>query len=202
MKIIEKIREHIQQLTPGEPFTAKDFRHLATSDNIRQSLGRMVKNGEIKRISHGVYVSPEILPLIGETLPSAQKTAEAITKATGETIAIHGAEAARMLQLTTQVPMQLVLYTSGNSRKLTIGNRTVTLKHVNPSKLICAGTTAGIVISALSYLGKANVTIEVINKISKQLPSNEFQFIIKQINHMPIWMADLFFNFQQGSKDD
>src|SRR6185312_4429382 len=111
-----------------------------------------------------------------------------------------GAEAARQLQLTTQVPMQLIFYTSGNTRTLKIANRTVKLKHVNPSRLIAPGTVPGLVISALWYLGRENVTLGTIETVRERVSSKEFKETIALMEHMPSWMSDLFYRYQQKAQ--
>lgn len=198
MKATDKIKEHLKQIPEGETFTASSLRHLASVDNVRQILNRLVKNGEIKRIANGVFVKPKHVPRAGEILPLVREIVETIAKATGETIAIHGAEAARQLQLTTQMPMRLILYTSGNTREIKIKNQSVLLKHISPSKLIVPGTITGTVISALIYLGREIVTLETLQKIQSQLSSKEFDAVLKEINHMPAWMANVFYYFQKG----
>ena len=196
MKAIEKIRNEIDSLPIGKPFTANSFRHLAMSDNVRQILNRLVKSGEIKRVSRGVYSRSHKDPLKAKALPLAREIAETLTKSTGEMITVQGAEAARLLQLSTQVPMQLILYTNGNSRQLEISKRIVTLKHVNPSKLIKPGTPIGLAITALYYLGKERVDLNTIDKIKSQLTKNDFLGLFHEVNNMPSWMADVFFKYK------
>jgi hypothetical protein len=196
MKSTKQIELYLSRMPVGEPFTANAFRHLATADNTRQVLSRFVKSGKIKRVSRGVFVKPKAAKKLTVALPSTTEIAKALTKSTGETITVQGAEAARLLQLSTQVPMQLVFYTNGNSRKLKIGNRQVTLKHVNPSKLVKPGTPIGLAISALSYLGKEQVTLESIAKIQSQLTEKDFTALLHEVNSMPSWMADLFFKYR------
>ena len=181
----------------GEPFTTGSLRHLASADNLRQILNRLVKSGEIRRVSRGIYVRPKHVPRLGETLPLITEIAEIIAKSTGEKIAIHGAEAARQLGLTTQVPMRLVLYTSGNTREVKVKNQSILLKHVSPSKLIAPNTIAGTVISALMYLGQKHVTQGTLQKIRVQLVPEDFETILKQIEYMPAWLANIFYHFQK-----
>ena len=198
MKAIDKIKEHLKEIPEGETFTTSSLRHLASVDNVRQILNRLIKNGEIKRIARGVFVKAKHIPRVGEILPLVREIVETIAKATGETIAIHGAEAARQLQLTTQMPMRLMLYTSGNTREVKIKNQSVFLKHVSPSKLIAPGTVAGTVISALLYLGREQVSLETLKKIQNQLSNEEFDTVLKEVSHMPAWMANIFYYFQKG----
>lgn len=202
MTASSQIKEYLSNIPEGQPFLSSAFRHLTTTENIRQVLNRLVKSGELKRVARGVFAKAKQAPKVGEILPSATDVVEALAKATGETIVIQGAEAARKLQLTTQVPMRLIFYTNGNTRTLKISNRTVILKHVNPSRLIAPGTTSGLVISALYYLGRENVTIKTIEEIKTRIPSKAFQETINLIEHMPGWMSDVFYHYQHGEKNE
>ena len=66
--------------------------------------------------------------------------------------------------------MQNVFWTEGPSRTVRIGNQTVALKHVAPSKMIGAGTEAGVVIQAVRALGKEGVRDISIHSLAKPLP--------------------------------
>jgi hypothetical protein len=197
-----KVKEYLNTIPEGKPFPAALLRPLATTHNIRQILSRLVKTGKIKRAARGIFVKPRYSPYAGELLPSPMEVAEIIARSTGEIIAIHGAEAARKLELSTQVPMRPSFYTSGSTRILQIGTFPVKLKHVKPNRLIGVGTTAGLVISALYYLGKENVTTSVIRKIKYRIGTKEFKEIFHLIEHMPSWMADIFYRYQQEEKNE
>jgi hypothetical protein len=202
MSAANQVKEFLSAIPLGQPFHSSTLRQLASTENIRQILNRLVKAGELKRVARGVFVKPEYVSTVGEMLPSSQSIAETIAKSTGETIAIHGAEAARQLQLSTQTPMHLVFYTSGNTRTLKIANQTVRLKHVNPSRLMETGTMPALVLSALSYLGRENVTTETIEIIRSRISPKEFKATINLMEKMPAWMSDVFFRYQKRRKDE
>ena len=87
------------------------------------------------------------------------------------------------------------------SNKLThLSNLTMThfQFNVSPSKLIAPGTVAGTVISALLYLGREQVSLETLKKIQNQLSTEEFDTVLKEVNQMPAWMANIFYYFQKG----
>ncbi len=195
----KKIIQNLQSMPFGKPFSAKALSHLGSTENIRQVLARLVKKEDLHRVARGVFVRPKIVAGIGEALPSSWEVVEVIAQSTGETFSIHGAEAARQLQLTTQVPMQIIYYTSGSSRILKIGSRCVQLKHVSPRKLKLAGTLAGTVVVALSYLGRGQVTSDTIETIKNRLPENEFATLMQKTEHMPNWMAHCFHRYQNES---
>src|SRR3990167_3367002 len=195
------IKKYIDELPEGKVFSSNNLRAFSTTDNIRQLLSRLVKTGKIKRVTKGVFVKPKQSKLVGEILPSAFEIAGSLSKSTGEIITVQGAEAARILQLTTQVPMQLIFYTSGNSRVLKFNTTKVKLKHINPSRLIAAGTTPGLVICALNFIGRKNVTPNTIEKIKSVIPMKEFSETLKLTDKMPAWMADVFYRYKKENID-
>jgi hypothetical protein len=196
MNITKKIKSHISQLPEAKAFTAASLHHLASADTVRKVLGRLANTGEIERIARGVFAKPK-QTRFGTFLPSALETMEAIAKTTGETLTIHGAEAAQRLHLSTQIPLQLVLYTSGKSRKIKIRNRVVSLQHISPRKMIAPNTAPGLVISALWYLGQEQVSVETIHKIANTLPKKEFEEVLTYTEQMPAWMANCFYEYNQ-----
>lgn len=197
MTASSQIKKYIDGLPEGKAFPASSLRSFATTENIRQFLNRQVKAGNIKRVTRGVFVKPKQSELAGEILPNAFEIAASLSQSTGETITVQGAEAARMLQLTTQVPMQPIFYTSGNTRVLKFNNTKVKLKHVNPSRLIAAGTTPGLVICALNFVGCENVTLSTIEKIKTVISPKEFAQTIQLTDKMPAWLADVFYRYQK-----
>lgn len=199
MTAIAKVKNYLATLPEGQAFSGSILRVFASTENIRQILNRLTKTGELKRVARGMFVKPKQLAIAGEILPSPMELAEALTKTTGEIITIHGAEAARQLQLTTQVPMKLIFYTSGNTRILKLSNRTVYLKHINPSRLIAPGTTAGLVINALNYFGRENVSFETLTTIKQRITVEEFATVLSLVEQMPAWMANVFYRYRQGN---
>lgn len=198
MTAIANIREYLQTIPTGEPFATKNLSHLATAENLRQALNRLTKAGELKRIARGIFARLSVSQNNFTIPPSISEVTKIVIETSGETISIHGAEAARQLQLTTQVPLQPVFYTTGNTRRIKIGNRTVLLKHISPSKLVAPGTIAGTVITALLYLGRKQVTVETIKKISAVITEQEFADVLQYMSKMPAWLADIFYRYRRN----
>ena len=99
-----------------------------------------------------------------------------------------GAEAARRLGLSTQVPTVPVFHTSASSRSIRISNITVRMIHTsNRRRLQFAGETAGLALSALWYLGKDNVTAETVAAIESTVGAEEFEKL--RSADVPAWMA-------------
>jgi len=187
MSTAETIRKRVLRTQRGEPFTNTRFLKLGSRAAMDKTLSRLVEEGVIQRIARGIFMRPKKSRFIGNVMPNVAKVVEVVAKDHGETIQIHGAEAARRFKLSTQVPTVPVFYTSGPSRELKVGNLTVKLKHASHRKLHLAGKRPGLALSALWYLGKNNVNTDVVNTIRQGLTAEEFETL--RHTEMPAWMA-------------
>jgi Family of unknown function (DUF6088) len=193
----ELIRQHVQELPAGEPFTSSVFLGMGARASVDQALSRLARTGAITRITRGVFVRPSESRHLGRVLPEPSKVAETMAMTKGASIQVHGAEAARRFELTTQTPAQPIFYTSGPSRRFRMGKMEVVLKHAATRKLAFAGRPAGLALSALWYLGKNEVTPNTIEKIRRKLPASEFAALSAAKASMPGWMADAFYRYEQ-----
>ncbi len=162
-----------------------------------QTLSRLERAGEITRAARGVYYRPKTSRLVGAVPPEPQALVEALAESRGESIAVHGAEAARRLGLSTQAPLSPVFLTSGHSRTLQLGQLRVQLRHAAPKELVLAGTPAGEALRALRYLGPKQVTPAVIAQVRGALPVAEFTTLREETNAMPAWLSDEFYRFER-----
>jgi predicted transcriptional regulator of viral defense system len=181
------ILKRIRAKHRGSVFTPRQFAHLGTRAAIDQALSRLQRSGHIRRLTRGVYEFPKVHPRIGVLSPSPEAVAKAMAERTGSRITVSGAKAANLLGLSTQVPMQNVFLTEGPSRTVQIGNQTVTLRHVAPSKMIGAGTEAGIVVQAVRSLGKEGVHEIPVHSLAKQLPRPVKRAVKRLISSAPAW---------------
>jgi hypothetical protein len=111
-----------------------------------------------------------------------------ITEANGETIQIHGANAVRLIGLSTQMPVNSIFYTSGRTRDINVGNSTVRLQHMPEDRFQHAKNKVGVALTALHYVGKNNLSIEIVTHVKKALSKDEF--IALQACKMPSWMKN------------
>jgi hypothetical protein len=187
MSTAETIRNRVLRVRRGEPFTNTRFLKLGSRASVDKTLSRLVEEGVIQRIARGVFVRPKKSRFIGSVMPDVAKVVAVMARDHGETIQVHGAEAARRFKLSTQVPTTPVFYTSGPSRELKVGNLIVKLRHVSHRKLHLAGKRPGLALSALWYLGKNNVNANVVSAIRDGLTAEEFETL--KHTDMPGWMA-------------
>jgi hypothetical protein len=194
----EAIRNRINEIGVGEPFTSAQFNALGTRASVvDQTLSRLVEQGEIARISRGVFVRPKWSCYVGEVIPEPSKAAQAIAAAHEETIQVHGAEATRLLGLTTQMPLQAMFYSSGPSREPKLGNLPLILKHVARRKLAWSGRPSGVALSALWHSGKEQVNASTIKTIRGKLTPQAFEEFKAETPSMPAWMADTLRRYEQ-----
>ena len=188
MTTAEAIKLKIHRLPKGKPFTGSRFQKLGARSAVDKTLSRLVEDGEIQRLSRGVFMRPKQSRFIGTVMPEVSEVVEVIAKSHGETIQVHGAEAARRFKLSTQMPTSPVFYTSGPSRSLHVGNITVKMMHTTSHRrLQFAGKKTGLALSALWYLGKEGTTQENIFRIKSGLSPEEFETL--KSADVPAWMS-------------
>ena len=188
MSTMEAIRIRIRSLPKGKPFTASRFVNCGQRGAVDRALSRIVHEGQIERLSHGVFVRPRKNRFVGNVVPGFFEVVQAIARDNGETIQIHGAEAARRFGFSTQVPTTPVFHTNASSRSIRIGNIAVKMIHTsNRRRLQFAGEPAGMALSALWYLGKDIVTPETVAAIKSAMGKADFEKL--RSADVPAWMA-------------
>ncbi|WP_416400215.1 DUF6088 family protein [Alicycliphilus denitrificans] len=198
MSTSQAIRERIASQPASEPFTPALFVGLGSRAAIDQALMRLAKAGSVERIGHGLYLVPKSGRFGIKAMPAPELVARIVAEAEGATIEVHGAEAARRLGLSTQMPAQAVFQTTGSSHQLRLGKLVVRLQHVAPRKLALAGRPAGQALSALWYLGRSQVTPNTFKQIAKKLPAGEFEVLSKAKASMPAWMVDALTRYERS----
>lgn len=198
MTMTQQILKAISALPQGEPFISSRFLTYGSRANVDQSLSRLVKRRKITRIARGIYVKPKYNRFVGAVLPEPLKIVQILSQETNSIVQVNGAEAARQLGLSTQMSTHPVFLTSGQSRRFHIGELEIILKHVTPRKLACAGTRAGLAITALWYLGKHSVKLKTIETIKKQLTKKEYESFKNSLGNMPEWLNDIIRRYEQG----
>lgn len=188
MSTTSAIRTHIRKLPRGRAFSSTRFAAHGSTGAIHRALSRIVREGEIERLSRGVFVRPRKNRFVGKVFPGVIDVLRVIAEKNGETVQVHGAEAARRFGLATQVPTAPVFHTSASSRSIRIGKTTVRLiRTSNHRRLQFSGEPAGLALSALWYLGRHNVSQETIVKVRSALSQEEFEKL--RSASLPAWMT-------------
>lgn len=198
MSVAARIKQRVLGIQRGEPFTNTRFLKLGSRAAVDKAFSRLVEEGVIQRVARGVFVRPKQSRFISNVMPEVSRVIEVIAKDHGETMQLHGAEAARRFKLSTQMPTTPVYYTNGPSREIRVGNLKVRLMHTTSQRrLQHAGKKPGLALSALWYLGKENVDAEVVRRIREGLSPEEFETL--RSSRMPAWMASAIENHTPGA---
>ncbi len=175
----------------GCVFTPTDFLDIGSRRSIDLSLHRLTKRGTIRRIARGLYHYPEKNhPLLGELAPSIEAVSKAIAAREQVKLQPSGAYAANLLGLSEQVPAKVVFLTNGPARKVRLGRLVIELRKVAPRHMAAAGRTSGLVIAALRYLGKTNVTTARVERLRQVLSTEDRTRLLADLNHAPAWMHE------------
>lgn len=181
----------IRKAGRGTLFFVENFLTIGTAKAMAKALERLTKQGELVRVARGIYVRPEIDPVIGPITPGIEAVAEAIARRDKARIMPTGAYALNRLGLSTQVPLNVVYLTDGAARKIKIGKRTITFKKATPKNVAAIGEISGLAIQALKTLGKTKVTTDEIMKIQEQLKKEKITHLQHDIRLAPDWIRQI-----------
>ena len=185
--LVQSILSAAQSLPEGGLISPKEFLHLGTRAAIDQCLSRLAKEGQLLRLGRGIYTLP-VSGRFGTRPPSIEKIMTSIEHLSGEVVVASGAAEANALGLTTQVPVREVYFTSGPTRRLSLGSRVVELKHGNRQQMIMAKRPAGKAIRALSWLGPTQGP-QALSALKTRLDSAEWQALLAARAMFPSWLA-------------
>ena len=188
--IKDQILQRIKTRKRGWVFCAKDFIDLSTRNTIDKNLVRLIDDGLIVRIDWGIYYYPIIQKDIGIIPPSIDDIAKAIANSLGVLIFPSGAVCANILGFSNQVPAQNNYLTTGRSFNRKIGNNIIHFKHTKINPPIHAPNKIILILNALNYLGKNNITDDILNRCASILNSVDKRYLTKMSKSVSYWMAD------------
>ena len=186
----QKIRRMITRLKYGTVLFASSFPQFDV-EYVTKLLAQFEKEELIIRIAKGVYVKAK-KTRFGVVYPSAFELVTEIAKRDKAKIFPTGDTAANRLGFSTQVPMNASFLTSGSSRRLKLGNRTVTLTHGSPKKFAYKGKLMPELVQALRSIGEDNITETVENRVAQLLSTTpETETIEHDLLLAPVWVRQI-----------
>ena len=191
MSIHQQIREQITHLKGGKILFPTDFRGLGSDSAIKMSLSRIASEGDLKRLSHGIYMKPKPSSKKGDFIPTHEEIAIAIANREEIRIKPAGLYALYVLGFNTDMPAALTYVTDGEPRKILIGERAIVFKATTPKKLSMKGPISSLIIQALEEIGKVNLTSDTQQKIKVALSKEAPQNLIDDIKKAPAWIYNL-----------
>lgn len=191
VKLEYQILTKIKKARRGSLFFADSFATYGTTKAVAKTLERLTKKGELLRVARGMYTRPVKDPVLGVVLPSIEEIAIAIAKRDKATIVPTGSYALYKLGLTTQVPLNIVYYTSASARTISIGNRIIKFKKASAKNLSAIGEISKLVLQALKSIGKDNVTQEQLTRLMQLMRKEKPFHALHDINLAPAWIRKL-----------
>jgi len=195
--VISQIENKINRHKRGKIFFLDDFAGLGTPDAIKKSLQRLTNSGLLVRLANGIYWFPKKgKKLYGVQVsgkPTLDEIAKAIAKRDKARIVPTGLHALNLLNLSTQVPANVVYLTDGTARKINIGEgKGILFKHTSEVKrLAYKSEYLMLIVSALREIGENNITDEQLAIIKNHFSNITKQEFDKDIQLIPVWIRKI-----------
>lgn len=191
--IDDKILVSLRKRGRGMAFTPLRFAHYGTADAVHKAIERLTKDGLVIRVARGIYCYPKIDKELGLGViyPTFDEIAECVAKRDKARIVPVGAYAVNKLGLSTQIPMNAVYLTSGETRKIEIKNgRGIQFKHAAPKNFAFENPFAQLISVALKEIGKDKITDEQLSILKKHLREQP-KISDLDMKLMPAWVKKL-----------
>jgi hypothetical protein len=126
--------------------------------------------------------------------PTLNEIAKAIAKRDKARIVPTGLHALNLLNLSTQVPANVVYLTDGTARKVNIGEgKGILFKHTSEVKrLAYKSEYLMLIVSALREIGENNITDEQLTIIKEHFSHITEQALKTDIKLIPVWLRKIF----------
>ena len=131
-----------------------------------------------------------------------ERIAKAISKRDKSRIVPTGAFALNRLGLSTQVPMNVIFFTDGITRKINIGKQTITFKHTHPKSLAFRGKITPLAVAALKEICKNKIQSDELQKIRKALQSKPTEIVLSDAYLAPRWITDIILSLKKSRKNE
>lgn len=186
------LRNNIMQLDAGSIFFPTDFYYMASSEAVRKTLSRMVANGEVFRLSRGIYCRPRSNKLLGIDFipPSIDSIAQRVAERDRISIVPTGDYALNRLGLSTQVPGNAVYLTNGAKKRIKLWNgASIVFRESNELRIFdFLSNVMSLIVSAMRSIGEEHLTKEMIQKfktLASTVPEDVYR---KDLLLAPIWV--------------
>jgi hypothetical protein len=197
MSIHQQIMQQITQCKRGEILFPTDFRGIGSDTAVKMSLSRIAAKGDLRRLSHGIYIKPK--KSTGKTMePSGDEIVAAIAERENIRVKACGDLALYQLGLIASEPKQWTYVTDGEPRQISYNDINIVFKSTTPKKLSMKGKISSLVIQVLEDCGKTNVTELFERQIREKLQKEDGQKLADDLKKAPAWVYQLL--FQQAQK--
>jgi len=192
LNIENRILNKVKKAKMGSLYFTDSFADYGSPKAVAKALERLTQSGELMRVARGMYTRPVKDPVLGVVMPTLENIAQAIGKRDKATLIPTGSLALFKLGLTTQVPLNVVYYTSASPRSIVVNNRIIKFKKTTAKNLAYIGETSKLVIVALKEIGKDKVTPDQLEVLEKHMRNEKAYHARHDLNNAPAWIRTLF----------
>lgn len=188
----QQIVARMRRAGRGSVWHAGRLRGLAPRNTLDQALGRLAKKGTIRRIAHGLYLFPQLVPIVGEVPVKLTAVLEALNDNQDIPLVPSGAYACYLLGLVSAPPAEVVLLSADTTRMIQLADVVISIRPAAPRYLQCAGRTSGILIQALRHIGESTVNDAHVALLRQHLSGISRQTLLLDKEIAPAWMHQWF----------
>jgi len=170
-------------------FSETDFGDLGSREAVRQSLVRLVKQGKIRRVIHGLYDYPKYSEMLKQQIsPDLSQVAQALSRKFGWRIQPSGNTALNFLGLSTQVPGKIVYFSDGSNRDYRIGKQSLIFRKTLLKHAVFKYPETALVVQALDALTQDRFNSEIAKKIRAHFDEGMLKKILLDAQSVKGWI--------------
>lgn len=189
--VLKKIENRIRILPKGSVIIPSDFSKLGTDNTIRQCIYKLTQKGVLISLGNGMYKKANFNALLQLEVPvNPDQLANAYARKRNWEIFPSKNLALNALGISTQVPNTYTYKSNGSNAEVQIASNRIIFEKVMP-KNISKNRISNIVIEAINYLGKENITNEELKIIKDRLTIKEFEHLKVDSERATIWIKEL-----------
>ena len=172
----------------GSVWSAAQLHDVAQRNTLDQALTRLAKKQVIRRICHGLYLYPQIQPLIGEVPATIGAVVTALNASEPVPLVPSGAYACYLLGMITEMPDHIVLLSHATTREIVLAHSRITVRPSAPRYLASAGRLSAILIQAWRHLGATHVDAAHVHALRQRMRAASRHTLRDDLLLAPAWM--------------
>ena len=176
----------------GWAFSKTDFVMEHSEGSVNQALSSLVKAGKIRRVLRGIYDYPRYSEFLKKDMPpDIDQVAQALARKFNWRIQPTGNAALNMFGLSTQVPGRWVYLSDGPERQYDVAADSLVFKNTSTKNIGFKTRESGLLVQAITALGKNQVTPCIVSDIRAQIPASKYTKILKETRSATTWVYDI-----------
>lgn len=188
--IKDNVMKQIAQSDPHSVFFISDFANIGSPETIRKIFFQATANNTLEKVGKGIYVKPKE-SRFGRVPVSLEKIALEIAERDKCQILPTGSTAANMIGLSTQIPMNLTYITTGSTRTVEIGNRSLNFRHASPKNFASKGKIIPILIQGMREIGQKNMSEMHFAAIIDFIKKTPDPYLEEDLPLAPMWIQKI-----------